>query len=261
MSNRRKKSRVSYTKVARFFLALFLLFFLAFSITQKLNAVVNKVNITIATNDDNKTLIDKKDVRYLLKAELGYDINIAETAQLNLFKLESMLNRDDRINKADLYLDKHNNLHISIEQKQPIVRIDVTNGHDYYLDYKGEQIPVTDVFRVPVVTGHVDNYVPQFKKMKTNNLNGVLEVAQRIHDDAFLTALVEQIYVDEKSAVTIVPKVGRDKILLGQIEDMDEKIYKLKVYYEKGIKNIGIDKFDELDLQYKGQILERDTDT
>lgn len=261
MSKKQRNKRISYTKIAKFVAAIFLLFFLAFSISNKLNSAVANINISISKNDDNKTLISKKDIRYILKSELGYDINIAEVRQLDLYRLERMLSRDDRINKADMFLDKHNNLFISIEQKQPIVRIDVTGGHDYYLDYKGEKIPVTDVFRVPVVTGYVDKYIPQFLKNKQHNLNAVLNVAQRIHDDEFLTALVEQVYVDKKGEVTIVPKVGRDKILLGQVEDLDEKFYKLKVYYEQGLKKIGIDKFDELDLKFKGQILERDTDT
>lgn len=261
MTKKNQNKKISYTKIAKFFAAVFLMCFLVFSIYNKLGSALNNIDINISSNDDNKTLISKKDVRLLLKMELGYDVNIAETGQLNLFNLERILNRDDRINKADIYIDKHNNLIINIEQKQPIVRIDVTDGHDYYLDYKGERIPVTDVFRVPVVTGFIHDFKPNFSKIKDHNLNDVLEIAQRINDDEFLTALVEQIYVDKESNVTIVPKIGRDKILLGQVEDMDEKIYKLKVYYEHGIKKIGIDKFEELDLQYKGQVLVRDTDT
>lgn len=261
MTKKNQNRKISYTKIARFFAAVFLICFLVFSIYNKLGSAINRIDIVISSNDDNKTLISKEDVRLLLKTELGYDINIAETGQLNLFKLERMLNRDDRINKAEIYIDKHNNFIVNVEQKQPIVRIDITNGHDYYLDYKGERIPVTDVFRVPVVTGYVHEYVNNFSKIKEHNLNGVLEVAQRINDDEFLTALVEQIYVDKESNVTIVPKIGRDKILLGQVEDLEEKIYKLKVYYEQGMKKIGIDKFEELDLQYKGQVLVRDTDT
>jgi len=261
LSRRKSNRKLSYTKIARFIAAISLLFFLAFSISKRLNSAVAKINISVSKNDDNKTLISKKDIRYILKTELGYDINIAEIRQLDLYKLERILNRDERINKSQMYLDKHNNLFIEIEQKQPIVRIDVTNGHDYYLDFKGERIPVSDVFRVPVVTGYVDKYVHNFSKLKSHNLNSVLSVAQKIHNDEFLSALVEQVYVDKKGAVTIVPKMGRDKILLGQVEDLDEKFYKLKVYYEKGMKKIGVDKFDELDLQFKGQILERDTDT
>lgn len=261
MGKRRKNTKTDYIKIGKAITAIALMVFLFFSVFQKLGSPLNDINIEISKGSDKKTLIKEKDIRSLLKTELGYDISIAEIAQLDLYKLEKILTRDDRINRADLFVDKHNNLFIKVEQKQPIVRIDVTDGNDYYLDYKGERIPVTDVFRVPVVTGHVDKYIISFKEHKKNNLNAVLELAQKVHDDDFLSALVEQIYVNEKSEVTIVPKIGRDKILLGQIEDLDEKIYKLKVYYEKGIKNIGIDKFDELDLQYKGQVLERDTDT
>jgi len=247
--------------ILRATISLLLIGFLIFSISEKLNQPVDKIRISIEKDGFNKKLITKKEIRALLKLELGYDVSIAEVEQLNVFHLEKVLNRNERVDNAEMYLDKNNVLHVRVRQKVPIVRVVMTDSKDYYLDYKGARVPVTDIYRVPVVTGNIDEYREGFRNIKKHNLNGVLELAQRVYDDEFLSALVEQIDVNENNEITLVPKVGRNRILLGQVENLDEKIYKLKTYYERGIKNIGIGKFDELDLQIKGQIIGRQKNT
>lgn len=255
------KHSVDFWKVLKLIISMLLTAFLLLSISQRLNAPIDDIKIVVSGTEDGKKLISEKEVRALLKFELGYDVSIAELGELDLNTLERVLDQNARIDDADLYLDKNNVLHVKVIQKMPIVRIDQTSSDDYYLDYKGSRVPVTEVFRVPVVTGHVDSYRDDYSGIKEHNLNAVLELARKVYDDAFLSALVEQINIDANDEITIVPKVGRDKILLGEVEDLDEKIYKLKIYYEKGIKNIGLERFDELDLKYKGQIVGRQKDT
>ena len=51
---------MSYTKIARFFAAIFLLFFLAFSISNKLNSAIANINITISKMMITKPLSVKK---------------------------------------------------------------------------------------------------------------------------------------------------------------------------------------------------------
>lgn len=248
-------------KIVKLAVAAALCVFLLFSVQQRLNAPISQVEINIDKVHSKKALINKKEVRKLIKQKIGYDVNLANVSQLDLYEIELLLNEDSRINKANIFVDKHNSLFINIEQKRPIVRVNVTQGEDYYLDYKGSRIPLTETFRVPVVTGKVDQYVDGFQRIKKHNLNDVLLMAQKIYDDEFLKPLVEQIDINEKNELTIIPKVGREKILFGEVENINHKIYKLKIYYEEGIKNIGIDKFDELDLQYDGQILGRNKET
>ena len=261
MSRKKAHSGIDYWKIVRLFISIGLMIFLLFAISNKLNETVGSIKISIDSKGEKKKLITEKEVRAILKYEMGYDVQIAEISQLNLFKLEKVLAGNDRIDDVKVYLDKHNFLNVNIVQKEPIVRIDNVNAPDYYLDYKGDRVPVTDTYRVPVVTGNVDAYSSDFHKSKKNNLNDVLALAQKVHDDAFLNALVEQIHIDEKNEITIIPKVGRDKILIGQIQDLDEKIYKLKTYYEHGVKKIGLDRFDELDLKYADMMIGRQKDT
>jgi len=257
MSRNKNKSNISTSMIVKLLLAVGLVVFLLYCVKVRLDSQIAEVRISIAKAEDQKALISGKEIRKELKDYLGYDISMANARELDLFKLEAALQNDSRINRAEIFLDKHNILHVNVKQKKPIVRIEVTGGEDYYLDYDGSRIPITESVRVPVVTGVINKYTPDFQNKKNHNLNDVLAVARKVYDNEFMTSLVDQIDVDANNEIILVPKLGRGKIQLGQITDLDEKIYKLKVYYANGLKNIGINKFDELDLRYKNQVIPR----
>lgn len=254
---RKGKRKYEQLNIVKAVFALLLLAFLAFATVERLDSVVDDVSIKIISREDNKKLISEEEIRTMLKERIGYDISIANNAQLDLMMLEKYLQQDNRIKKADIYLDKRNRVRIVISQKEPIVRIEDNAGGDFYLDYEGARIPLikNQIVRVPIVTGHINKYQPDYKEDDNHNLNMVLRMAQKVSEDEFLSALVEQIHIDDSDEIVLIPKMGRTKILLGQIDDLDEKVYKLKTYYRKGIKHIGIDKFDELNIKYEGQIL------
>ncbi len=225
---------------------------------DRLSNQLSSINITIAQGVDQKFMIDKTDVRKLLKSKLGYDISLEKIGGLNLYELEGFLEADSRINRADIYVDKRGRLNIDIKQRQPIVRVSGVDGLAYYLDYKGERIPITETVRVPIVTGNVDAYKKAFKKDKANNHNEIIEVSRRIYDDEFLYSLIEQIHIDEHDKFILIPKIGTNKIIVGEASDLDSKFYRLNYYYKNEIKDIGFNKFDEIDIQYAHQVVGRD---
>jgi len=242
-----------FTKVGT---AILLVCFLIFSAISHRNSHVSKVQIKIKTRSDKKELVTKKDVANILQDRLGYDVSLASISKLNLYDLEAALEADDRISRAEVFVDKRNKLTIGILQNLPIARIEVQNGEDYYLDPSGSIIPVNgDVVRVPVVTGMVDPYVNTYRNKKDHNLNYVLTVVQKIYEDDFLSALVDQVHITELDDIILVPTMGREEIALGQNENLDDKIYRLKTYYKKGVKDFGLDRFKELNLRYDGQIV------
>ncbi len=231
--------------------------FLVFAAAERLDSTVADVFIKVESRDDKKKLIDEEEVRAMIKEHIGYDVGISNNAQLDLMMLEEFLERDNRIKDAEVYLDKKNRIKVFISQKEPIVRIDVSGGEDYYLDTDGGKIPVirNQIIRVPIVTGNIDAYTSNYQNEENHNLNMVLTMANKVSNDNFLNALVEQIHIEKNNEIVLIPKVGRSRILIGQIDGIDEKMYKLKTYYRQGIKHIGIDKFDELNMKIEGQVI------
>ncbi len=258
MTKKRKHKTTESISYIKLGIVGLLVFFLCYATVQRLNSQIADVNIEITKSDSKKYLLTVKDVKEKLKGILGYDISLANVGQLDLYNLESLLDRDDRINQSDLFIDKNNRLHIIIEQRQPIVRVQVSGGDDYYLDFDGGRIPVTETFRVPVVTGHVDQYVRNYKTKEGNNIKDVWQLSQRIYEDDFLRVLVEQIDVNAKGEITIVPKFPQSKIVLGDALDLDGKLIRITDYY-KGLKKVGVNDYDEVDVQFKDQIIRRES--
>ena len=149
-----------------------------------------------------------------------------------MHRLEERLEADDRVNRAEIYIDKHNRMTIGIIQNLPIVRVHVNGGEDYYLDADGSKVSKTEELRVPVVTGAVDKYRPDFKKRKDSNLNYVLTLSRMLHEDEFLSGLVGQVEINENDEIVLIPIMGRKKINLGSQEGLANKINKLKIYYD-----------------------------
>jgi cell division protein FtsQ len=231
---------------------------LSLAIQMYKNSPITNVDVNIKPIDGTRYLISKTEVEEMINKKVGYDVSRGTIKRLDLMDLEYLLDSDERIANAELYMDKNLAVHIDIDQKVPLVRI-LTDGGNYYLDDKGSYVPVSGhTVRVPVVTGQVDAYVPNYEADANNNLNAILKLSGLIAKDEFLQSLVEQINVVDGNKFVIAPKMGRNKIKLGDISNIEDKLYRLKVFYSKAISKYGIDKFSELDLQYDGKVFSKD---
>lgn len=234
------------------------------SIQHKRNADVAAIHVIIKPIKGNKNLISAKEVETTFRKYLGYDITKANIKEVPAAELEELLRADKRIKKVEIFIDGNNKLNVWIVQKQPIVRVMDGESFSYYLDEEGGQIPVQPgiAIRVPVATGYIDLYNAKTFEInenaeKTSMLKEVYEVALKINDDQFLSALIEQIDVNEYKEISLIPKIGRQRVKIGDAENLDEKVFNLKLMYKDGLPRIGWNKYAELDLKYRGQVVGR----
>lgn len=227
------------------------------SVLRKSNAGVKELVVQIHKIKGNKNLITKKEISQKFRNYLGYDIDMSDIKDLDPRDLESLLNADDRVLKAEVFLDSHDKLHVVISQKQPIVRV-MNKDVSFYLDADGNTIPATvgKTIRVPLATGNIEAFNPALlQEGKKNNLNSVYQLSKYVQDDEFLAALIEQIDVDSKNEITLIPKIGREKITFGSMENMEEKFDNLKLFYREGMPREGWRKFSVLNLNIKNQVI------
>ena len=173
-------------------------------------------------------------------------------------RVERVLQSDPFISKADVYVDAQSKINIDIEQREPLLRIIDKNGANYYLDENGVKMPLSKHFaaRVLVATGNIPPYTPDFLTSKNKGLlRDIYNLSEHILDDNFLHRQIEQLYVDSKGEVTLVPKVGNQKIHLGLCDNFENKLDNLKTFYKEGIPYIGWHKYRAIDLRYKGQVI------
>lgn len=223
------------------------------AVQRKMDATVSTVSISITGIKGGKNLVTKKGVKQMFRNYLGYDLEMSSIRDLNLMDMEAMLEEDDRIKEADIYMDNKDRLHIIIEQKIPIVRIFSKANTTYYLDIDGNEIPAYRgaTIRVPVASGNIEGYNSKLiTGNKQSNLKDVFKMAKFIYEDDFLSALIEQIDVQENGEIMMVPKVGRQKLDFGHAENIEERFEKLKILYKGGMEQVGWRKYDVLTLKY-----------
>lgn len=189
----------------------------------------------ISEADVLEALIDSK-VR-IRKQRLG-DINTEE--------IEQILAKIPVVKKVDCYITSSGGVNIDVWQREPLFR--VCGLYNYYVDVEGKILPLSRNFTmyVPVVSGSVN------KQFATSKLK---DFVLFLRNNEFWNAQVVQIDVDADSAIVLIPRVGDHEIYLGDLENYEEKLHRLKVFYVEGLNKVGWGDYQRISLKFKNQVV------
>ncbi len=224
---------------------------------KKASSKTKDLLLTIIPIYEGNNLLDRKDVETAIDRAFGYNLTGLPIEEIDVSRVERVLKKEPFIKDAEVFIDAKNNVNITLKQRQPVLRVIDVEDFNYYFDKEGHKMPLSVHFtaRVPVATGHIPIYEPDFLERKKHRLKDLFLLTKYIRNDVFLNALVEQIYVDEKDGFILIPKIGRQKIIIGAFEDMDTKKDKLKLYYKEGMPYSGWQKYRTINLTYKDQVV------
>lgn len=166
---------------------------------------------------------------------------------INTRLLEEELSQHPLIENVECYRTPGCKIGIEVTQRLPILRVMANNGDNYYIDNKGKIMPIPNSSaHVAVVTGYVDR---DFAVKELYTL-GVFLQAHPLWD-----AQIEQINVTQAKELELVPRVGEHIIFLGKPGNYEEKFEKLKTFYEKGLNQVGWNKYSRISLEFNNQII------
>lgn len=228
------------------------------AVSQKRESVTNNIIIDVETLPDSSKLITENDILTTLTRSLGRNPEGMPIEKLDLQRMEErILEKDPFISNADVYVDARSRLHIDIQQREPFLRIIDASGRNYYLDNDGKHMPTSINFtaRVPVATGYIPSYTPEYMSKKNGTLRHLFLFMKKIQKDEFMNALTEQVFVTKKREFIVIPKVGKQKLLFGKNRDVEEKFKRLKVFYMEGMPYEGWQKYSTINLKYEGQVV------
>jgi cell division protein FtsQ len=187
---------------------------------------------------------------------------------INIQELEKSLIQKPDIKNTEVYFTASGDMNIDIDQRNPILRIVNKKGQSYYVDKEGFIMPLKSNYtsHVLIANGEILEF---FELAKTNwlncrnpNLNNknydiceIFELAKFINNNPFWKAQVEQIYLNEEGEYELIPRVGAHIIKFGEFENYREKFRNLKVFYKKGLNNVGWNQYLVINLKYDNQII------
>jgi cell division protein FtsQ len=228
------------------------------ALTRKKSSVIKDYVIEIKhLSDGENDLIKEKDVKEIIRRSFEENLDDQRVGQVNVQRVERVVEADPFVENAETFVDVNNNLHITITQREPICRIIDNNGLNYYMDKNGVRLPLSKYFsvRVPIITGAVPPHVPDFLTRKKYGLKDVFTLVTKLRSDDFFNTFVQQIYLDAGGEFTLIPVLGEQKIRIGTLEDLDEKLQRLHIFYNEAMPYEGWKKYKTISVKYKGQIV------
>lgn len=221
------------------------------------NRVVDVI-VNIDALPDSSLLIKREDILLTIDRSFGYPLNALPVREVNMERLERVLEEDPFVLDAETYIDAKSKIFIGIVQREPILRVIDNNGLNYFLDRTGVKMKPSQHAspHVIVLTGNIPPYSDDFLEPdKEHLLKELFRLTELIRRDALLKPMIEQIHVTNRNEITLIPKIGQQKIFFGRIRNAEDKLARLKIFYQEAAPREGWRKYRSLDLRYEGQVV------
>ncbi len=190
---------------------------------------------------------------------LGQPVN-----RISLLGIENRINVLRELKTAEVYSTIDGNIHILAEQREPIMRVMPDRGGDFFIDEDGVTVRRRNLYtpRLHIIGGNInissamlDGVSILDTAIKSDIMKDLFRLVRYINDDDFLSAQIDQIYVDNNNEIDLIPRVGNQTVHLGSMENFKGKLRNLEAFYDKVLPVTGWNKYSVINLEYKDQIV------
>ena len=219
--------------------------------------VIEELEIYVHPLKEGSEMITTEEVERLSRNFFKENILKKTIGELPMRELEDILEKEPLIERADVFVDANKELKVEIFQRDPFLRVMENSGNSYYVDKKGVAFNTSRHYspRIPIVTGYLPQFKTELMATETYKFNEIFRLVDFILEDELWDAMIEQIYVDEFGEFRLIPKVGDQQIILGSVEDLEDKFENLKIFYLEGLAYEGWTKYSSFNLKIKGQVI------
>jgi cell division protein FtsQ len=232
-------------------LVIFIIVTLAFTASECNDVVCNNIKIEF---DSNELIQVNKDELIRLVNTADNDVLTKKLTEINAELIEQAVEKHEAVLNAEVYtvIGKDSSsykgvLAVKVKHRKPVVRI-MSESAGYYLDEFGGKIPISSNYtaNVLVTTGYFS------EKFAVEQL---LPFVLFVEDDDFWKAQIEQVHIQKNGEVLLTPLVGEHIIEFGNLNDYQEKLKKMKAFYEQVLAKNSWNKYKQISLKYNDQVI------
>lgn len=232
--------------------ALIVLFVIAWKAKEEKK--YNSIQIELVGENTAALFMDEKEILQIIH-EQGVKEGQA-IGKLNLNTLEKHLHTIRWVKNVELFLENTQVLQVKIEQRIPIARIFTASGNSFYIDNEGLQLPLKQltVLRLPVFTNFPSDQ-QNLSKPDSLLLNDILHFTKAVQNDSFFMAQTAQVNIAVNGDFELVPTVGDHIVLIGSVENIEDKLNRLYTFYKKVWVQSGLNAYQVIDCRFDNQIV------
>jgi len=232
-------------------LIIFIVGTFAFTSLERKDVLCRKIQVNYKADD--LIQINKDEIIRLVKST-DNEVLSKTLEQINSESIESTVEKHDAIINAEVYKvivkdtgSYRGILTVEVKHREPVVRVMSSSGN-YYLDQFGSKIPLSTSYsaNVLVTTGY---FTEAYAKKE------LLSFVLYMENDEFWKAQIEQVHVQKNGEILLTPLVGEHIIELGELTDYQNKLLRMKAFYEQVLANDNWNKYEKISLKYNNQVV------
>ena len=193
---------------------------------------------------DQNLYITQGIVNKLLIQKYGPLTNVPKE-KLVLNTIEKVIEANEMVKSAQVYLTVNGELTSKIVQRKPIGRIE--GDSKFYLDDEGTSMPLSmsHSARVPIITG----------KITGKSLEDVYVILKYINKDGFLRKNVIGIHIEDDAKYQLKFRMDQFVVHLGGVDNLEEKFNNFKAFYTKANKDKTLEEYNVVSLEFNNQVV------
>lgn len=197
--------------------------------------VCKSLDVVIVDSLEND-FVNKADVKRFMDKEYGGYIGTVLDS-IDLCRIETIIDGRSAVMKSQAFVTKDGTLHIKVTQRKPIVRFQKTDG-GFYADAEGYVFPLQSSYAsyVQIIDGDIPINMKSGHKGEIENpeekiwFDKVMKLVNFIEDSPWKERIV-QIHVGNGGELTLIPREGEEKFIIGQPMNIEDKFARIEKYY------------------------------
>lgn len=188
--------------------------------------------------------------------------------EINTYQIEELLRALPAVREVSAYGTADGDLRIRVVQRLPMFRIMARDGRSCYVDSEGKSFPLDEQYtaHVLVVNGQIslppdtlcmaDEGIHMDAKASSRGFwHDLFDFANYLYQDSFWRSLIAQVYIAREDRIELIPRVGGQIIVLGDLHDYAYKMNKLWSLYRAQLPGVGLNQYSEINLIYSNQVV------
>jgi len=226
---------------------------LGFVSAESEQVLCNRIDVVLSDTVHSR-FVNDGDIRAMFHSK-GLQLQGYPLKEINTRELETLLEENPYIREAQVSTDVTGRMKIQLEQSVPLVRIMPNGREGFYLDTQGKVLPLSDQF-VPyilLVSGFIEN--SKGNATGEGQLGEIYRFCTYLANHPLWSEQIVQIYVNRRGEYELIPRVGAHQILMGSLEQWENKLDRLELLYQQGLSTYGWNNYITINLKYTNQII------
>ena len=217
---------------------------ISFTVIKNASRTVNKIDVAFVQPVDNYFINDES-IREIINKD-GKDILKQSLREVNVKEIEQKVSESPFVDSVQVSKDINGHLRLDIKANSAVARIK-TLKDEFYLTTKGEKMPLSKLNSADVILVSGD--------VKPNEYEDLSKFVQALKADDLLKNHIIAIQKVGQRSFNLIVNTGNYYIELGTLNNFEQKLHNLKLFYNQYIDFIGTEDYEKLSLKFVNQVV------